>query len=234
VFIMNCAIIVAAGKSERMGANTDKAFLSLGQKPVLAHSLQAFEDCEDIDAIVLVVRKDRVEGAGKMAQIFGCSKVIGVVAGGSKRQASVLNGLNALSDDTRIVTVHDGARPCVTPELISETIKTAKRYGSAIAASRITDTVKYVERGLKINKTMDRTKLWAVQTPQTFKLDLLKKAFDYIQEKEITVTDEAAAVELISDEVRLVETTEPNIKITTADDLPIAAAMLKLESNHNF
>lgn len=231
---MNCAIIVAAGKSERMGANTDKAFLSLGQKPVLAYSLQAFEDCEDIDSIVLVVRKDRVEGANKMAQIFGCSKVTAVVAGGAKRQASVLNGINALSEDARIVTVHDGARPCVTPHLISETIKTAKRYGSAIAASRITDTVKYVERGLKINKTMDRSKLWAVQTPQTFKIDLLRNAFKHIQEKEITVTDEASAVELISDEVRLVETTEPNLKITTADDLPIAAAMLKLDSSINF
>ncbi|MCK5529541.1 MAG: 2-C-methyl-D-erythritol 4-phosphate cytidylyltransferase [Kiritimatiellae bacterium] len=231
---MNCAIIVAAGKSERMGANTDKAFLSLGQKPVLAYSLQAFEDCEDIDAIVLVVRKDRVEGAGKMAQIFGCSKVINVIAGGTKRQASVMNGLNCLNDDARIVTVHDGARPCVTPALISETIRTAKRYGSAIAANRITDTVKYVERGLKIGKTMDRSKLWTVQTPQTFKVDLLRKAFAHIQENDITVTDEASAVELISDEVRLVETTDPNLKITTADDLPVAAAMLKLDSSINF
>ena len=231
---MNCAIIVAAGKSERMGANTDKAFLSLGQKPVLAYSLQAFEDCEDIDAIVLVVRKDRIEGAGKMAQIFGCSKVIAVVAGGTKRQSSVLNGMNALGEDARIVTVHDGARPCITPHLISETIKIAKRYGSAISASRITDTVKFVERGLKINKTIDRTKLWTVQTPQTFKIDLLREAFNHIQKNDITVTDDAAAVELISDEVRLVETNNTNIKITTADDLPIAAAMLKLGSSINF
>ncbi len=200
----------------------------------MAYSLQAFEDCDDIDSIVLVVRKDRVEGAGKMAQIFGCSKVIAVVAGGAKRQASVLNGINALGEDTRIVVVHDGARPCVTQHIISETIKVAKRYGSAIAATRITDTVKFVERGLKINKTMDRSKLWTVQTPQTFKIDLLRQAFDHIQKNDITVTDEASAVELISDEVRLVETTEPNIKITTADDLPIAAAMLKLDSSINF
>ena len=231
---MNCAIIVAAGKSERMGANMDKAFLSLGPKPVLAYSVQAFEDCEDIDSIVLVVRKDRIEGAKKMAGIFGCSKVDQVVAGGSKRQASVMNGLNALSDDARIVCVHDGARPCVTPHLISETIKSAKRYGTGIAASRITDTVKYVERGHKITKTMDRSKLWTVQTPQTFKVSLLCKAFEHITKENITVTDEASAVELIHDDVRLIESIEPNLKITTVEDLPVAAAMLKLEASNIF
>ncbi len=232
--IMNCAIIVAAGKSERMGANMDKAFLSLGPKPVLAYSVQAFEDCEDIDSIVLVVRKDRIESARKMAGIFGCSKVDQVVAGGGKRQVSVMNGLNALSDDARIVCVHDGARPCVTPHLISETIKSAKRHGTGIAASRITDTVKYVERGHKITKTMDRSKLWTVQTPQTFKVSLLRQAFEHITKENITVTDEASAVELIHDDVRLIESIEPNLKITTVEDLPVAAAMLKLEASNIF
>lgn len=230
---MNCGIIVAAGKSERMQADVDKAFLSLGPKPVLAYSMMAFEECPDIDEVVLVVRKNRVAGARAMAKIFGCAKVTTVIAGGPKRQDSVLNGLAALSEDTRIVAVHDGARPCVTPRLISETISVAKRYKTAIAATRITDTVKYVERGLKVSKTMNRAKLWAVQTPQTFNVALLKRAYDEVQAKGASVTDEASAVELIGEDVRLVEAVEPNIKITTGDDLPVAAAFLKIESSRS-
>ena len=230
---MNCGIVAAAGKSERMLAGVDKAFLSLGQKPVLAYSLEAFEECPDIDEVVVVVRRDRLASARAMAQMFGCAKVTKVVPGGAKRQISVMNGLAALSDDTRVVAVHDGARPCVTPQLISETIRVAKRYGAAVAATRVTDTVKYVERGLKVTKTMDRARLWTVQTPQTVKTELLKKAFEAVRKKGATVTDEASAVELISEEVRLVEVTGPNIKITTSDDLPVAVALLKLERSHS-
>ena len=119
---MNYGVIVAAGKSERMGAKVDKAFLSLGTRPVIAYSLLAFEKCHDIDGIILVCRKDRMESARAMASMFGCSKLVRVVAGGSKRQVSVANGLAALGDDVDVVAVHDGARPCVTPELISDTI----------------------------------------------------------------------------------------------------------------
>ena len=224
---MNYGVIVAAGKSERMGAKVDKAFLSLGTRPVLAYSLQAFEKCHDIDGIILVCRKDRMESARAMASIFGISKLKRVVAGGSKRQVSVGNGLSALSDEVGIVAVHDGARPCVTAELISDTIKSAKRYGSGVAAVKVTDTVKHVESGLTVSKTVDRTKLWAVQTPQTFKRDLLEKAFDKVKKKKATVTDEASAVELV-DRVHLVNAPVSNIKITTADDLALAAALLKL------
>lgn len=225
---MNAGIVVAAGKSERVGKDVDKAFLSLGTKPVLAYSLVAFEKCPDIDQVVLVVRKDRVDSARAMAQMYGCSKVIKVIAGGSKRQVSVANGLACVSEDAVIITVHDGARACVTPQIISDTIKVAKRYGSGVAGVRITDTVKYVERGITIQKTVDREKLWAVQTPQSFKRDLLEKAFAAVKKKGITVTDEAQAVELVSNDVRLVPSAVSNIKITTADDLVLAAALLKL------
>lgn len=213
-----------------MKGDVDKAFLSLGPKPVLAYSLEAYEECPDIDEVIVVARKDRVTQARSMARIFGCTKVTHVVAGGAKRQASVMNGLECIGESGRIVSVHDGARPCVSHELISETIRVARRYGSAIAAIRLTDTVKYVERGLKVTKTMDRTKLWAVQTPQTFKLDLLRRAYEEVEKRNATVTDEASAVEMIGEEVRLVEVMEPNMKITTANDLPVAAALLKLDS----
>ncbi len=223
---MNCGIIVAAGKSKRMGPSVDKAFLSLGTKPVLAYAIDAFQKCQDIDSIILVVRKDRVEAARAMAQMFGCSKLKAVVAGGAQRQTSVEYGLRQTNEDMRTITVHDGARPCVTPELISETIKVAKRYGSGVAGVKILDTVKLVERGVTVTKTLDRSKLWAVQTPQSFKRDLLLKAFEQVKKKGASVTDEASAVELVSKEVRLVPSEIRNIKITTADDLQIAAALL--------
>lgn len=225
---MNSAIIVAAGKSERMGSNTDKAFLSLGPKPVVAWSLLAFEQCQDIDQIVLVVRKDQVIAAKSVVQMFGISKIRSVVAGGGRRQDSVLNGINEVDPDTRVIIVHDGARPCVTPELISETIKSAKRNGCGVAAARVWDTVKYVERGMTVDHTVDRTKLWSVQTPQAFGAELLRRAYRAVEEQKVTVTDEAGAVELLGEPVRLVEWMRPNLKITTAEDLPLAAAAMKI------
>lgn len=225
---MNFAVIVAAGKSERMGPSVDKAFLSLGTKPVLAYSLLAFEKCVDIDAVVLVVRKDRLDAARGMVQMFGCSKVQDVVAGGATRQVSVSHGLARVSDEATLVTVHDGARPCVTSALISETVKVAKRYGSGVAAVKITDTVKHVAKGLTVSKTVDRTTLWAVQTPQTFKYDLLIRAYALVAQKRATVTDEGEALELVGESVRLVPGALSNVKVTTADDLRLAAALLNL------
>ena len=225
---MNVGIVVAAGKSERMGPSVDKAFLSLGSKPVLAYALTAFEKCQDIDRIVLVVRKDRLEAATALAKMFGCSKVKKVVAGGLTRQISVQNGLEYAGDETKIVVVHDGARPLVTPELISETIASAKKFGSGVAASKVTDTIKWVETGNKVAHTVDRAKLWAVQTPQAFKLAVLLKAFAAVNKKGAAVTDESSALELLGEEVRLVPTSLPNIKITSPDDLQMAAALLKV------
>lgn len=223
---MNSAIIVAAGKSERMGSGTDKAFLSLGSRPVLAYSVMAFEACTDVDEVVLVVRKEKLIAARGMARMFGCSKLRAVVAGGRNRQDSVAAGLEALGEDSRIVVVHDGARPMISPELISSTIKTAKRSGSAVAARKITDTVKYVERGLSVDHTIDRNHLWASQTPQAFKTDLLRKAYARIVETGTSVTDESAALELIGEKVRLVENEHPNVKITTSEDLNLAAVLM--------
>ncbi len=225
---MNTAIILAAGKSERMGVGTDKAFLSLGPKPLVVWSLLAFEQCREIDQIVLVVRKDQLLAARSVAQMFGISKLRSIVQGGARRQDSVTNGMKEMHPDTRVVIVHDGARPCVTPELIAETIKFAKRTGCGIAATRVWDTIKYVERGLTVDHTIDRARLWAVQTPQAFKVDLLQRAYKEVEAKKMVVTDEASAVELIGEPVRLVEWERPNIKITTAEDIPLAAAALRI------
>lgn len=228
---MNSAIIVAAGKSERMGVGTDKAFLSLGARPVLAWSLLAFEQCPDIDQIVLVVRKEKLLATRSMVQMFGISKLRTIVAGGPRRQDSVALGLASLDPDTRIVSVQDGARPCTSSDLISETIRSAKRLGSGVAASRVVDTIKFVARGTTVDHTLERDKLWAVQTPQTFKLELLRKAYAKVAEMDTTITDEAAAMELLGEDVRLVEWPHANPKITTAEDLTIAAALLKIQGN---
>ncbi len=225
---MNSAIIVAAGRGQRMGLKTDKAFLNLGPKPVVAWSLLAFEACQEIDRIVLVVRREQTMAARTVAQMFGISKLHAVAVGGSSRQDSVLSGMQELDPDTRYVCVHDGARPCVTPELIQATLRCAKRHGSGIAASRVWDTVKYVERGTTVDHTVDRTKLWTVQTPQTFSIGLLTKAYKEVNAKKASVTDDAAAVELLGEAVRLVEWSKPNIKITIADDLALAAAALQI------
>ena len=225
---MNVAIIVAAGKSERMGTGVDKAFLSLGSKPIIAWSLLAFEACEDVDQIILVVRREQLLAAKSVAQMFGISKLQTILPGGGKRQDSVMSGMELLGPDTRLVVVHDGARPCVTPGLISETLRYAKRHGCGIAATRIWDTVKYVERGTTVDHTLDRSKLWAVQTPQAFNAELLRRAYKAVVEKKATVTDEASAVELLGELVRLVEWTRPNIKITTVEDMPLAAVAMQL------
>ena len=221
-------IIVAAGKSERMGVDVDKVFLSLGTRPVLAYSVMAFEQCPMIDGVILVVRKDRVDSARGLAQMFGCSKVRKVVAGGATRQQSVMNGLAELGDDVKIVAVHDGARPCVTSALIEETIRSAKRHGSGVAAVKVTDTIKEVEKGTVVARTVDREKLWAVQTPQTFRTEWLVKAYKSTGKKKQAVTDDAEAVEATGETVHLVPAPPSNMKLTTPQDLSLAAMILKV------
>lgn len=221
-------IVVAAGKSERMGPDVDKVFLSLGVKPVLAYSLMAFEQCPMIDGVILVVRKDRLDSARGLTQVFGCAKVRKIVAGGATRQVSVRNGLDELGDDVDVVAVHDGARPCITPRIIEDTIRAAKRNGTGIAAVKLTDTIKEVERNMVVSQTVDRTRLWAVQTPQSFQVDLLRRAYDHVEKKKLTVTDDASAVEELGERVCLVPGSWSNIKITTPEDLALAATLLKV------
>ena len=222
---MTTAIIVAAGKSERMGTGTDKAFLSLVNKPVVAWSLLAFERCADVDRIVLVVRKDQVMASKAVAKMFGISKLDKVLAGGSKRQESVQIGLDACDIDTRYVVIHDGARPCIASEVVSEVVKAVKRVPAVTVGRRMTDTVKRVEKGANVAATEDRSKLWTVQTPQAFQVKTLRAAYKALGKVE--VTDDCQAVELSGETVKIVECLKPNFKITTVEDLQIAGALLK-------
>ena len=222
---MTTAIIVAAGKSTRMGPGTDKAFLSLGSKPVLAWSLLAFERCKEVDRIILVVRKDQQIAAKAVSRMFGISKLQAIVAGGNRRQDSVQAGLDACDVDTRYVLIHDGARPCITPEVIAEVVKLVKRVPAVAVGRRMTDTVKRVDKGTTITETVDRSTLWTVQTPQAFQIKVIRDAYKALGKNE--VTDDCQAVENAGGQVKIYETNIPNFKITTVEDLQIAGALLK-------
>lgn len=224
------AIVLASGKATRMGSGLDKCFLSLGAKPVVAWSLLAFEACKDVNSIILVVRKDQVAAARGLQTMFGIKKLKAIVVGGRRRQDSVQAALKGIAPyETQFIVVHDAARPCVTPALISETLKSARKFGSGVAAMPMVDTVKVAEKDLIVTSTPDRSTLWAVQTPQTFESKKLIEAYNtFGTDKTVTYTDDASVMEAAGETVRLVKWTEPNIKITTPIDLTIAAALLKL------
>lgn len=222
---MTTAIILAAGKSERMGGGVDKAFLSLVNKPMVAWSLMAFEKCPDIDRIVLVVRKEQLIASKAVVKMFGISKIDKIVAGGSKRQESVDAGVTACDLDTRYVVVHDAARPLVTPALVSEVVAAVKRTVAVTVGRSVTDTVKLCEKGSVVTKTLDRDRLWAVQTPQAFQLKELRAAYKALGKTEIS--DDCMAVELNGGTVRIIESRKPNVKVTYPEDLELAAMLLK-------
>ena len=223
---MTTAIILAGGKSTRMGDGVDKAFLSLVNKPMVAWSLLAFERSPEIVRIVLVVRKDQLLASKAVVKMFGISKLDKIVPGGTKRQESVQAGLDASDADTRIVVVHDAARPCVTSELVSEVVKAVKR-GDAVTVGRpMVDTVKSCAKGSTVTETVPRERLWSVQTPQAFQFRVLRNAYRALDPK-TEVTDDCQAVELSGGTVKILEDHRPNIKVTVPDDLHLVAALLK-------
>src|ERR1700729_813221 len=171
---MNAAILVAAGKGVRMGA--DKLWLEIAGRPVIAHTWKKFNDVKCVDEIILVVRDGTQEQFSELAKKFHFQKSFQIVAGGAERQDSVWNGLEALSPKTEIVAIQDAARPCATEELIAATIAAARETGAAVAAQPVTDTIKETADGMVISRTVDRSKLWSVQTPQTFRVEVIRRA----------------------------------------------------------
>jgi len=224
---MNSAILVAAGKGTRMGAAVDKLFLEVAGRPVVAHTWQRFEDAKCIDEIILVVRGGRQTLFEELAAKFHFQKPFRIVTGGAERQDSVWNGLEALSAAAEVVAIHDAARPCVSVELIAATVKHAEETGAAVAAQPVTDTIKESPDGRLIRRTLDRSKLWAVQTPQTFRVGVIRRAISAARQKKLVFTDDTAACELIGQPVRLVSRVAPNPKITVPGDLPLVEAMLR-------
>jgi len=216
---MVSAIIVAAGKGARMGPGMDKLFLEVAGLPVVAHTWRRFDSCDGIDEIVLVVREGMQSAFQDLAGQHGLEKPFRMVAGGAERQDSVWNGLEALSPAAEIVAIQDAARPCVTNELIQATIEAAREIGAAVAAQPVTDTLKESDDGRLVTRTVDRARLWAVQTPQTFRVEIIRRALAVVRGKKLLVTDDTAACELIGQPVKLVPGLSPNPKITVPADL---------------
>ena len=221
------AIIVAAGKSSRMGGQTDKLFLPVAGRPLVAHTWQRFDAASCIAEIVLVVREGRQKAFADLAAACGFQKSFRLVAGGPERQYSVWNGLQNLSPGTEIVAIQDAARPCTSEGLIEATIAAARQTGAAVAAQAVTDTIKESDDGRFIARHLDRSRLWAVQTPQAFRVEVIRRALAAVRERNLLVTDDTAACEWIGQAVRLVCRAEPNPKVTRPEDVPIVEMLLR-------
>jgi 2-C-methyl-D-erythritol 4-phosphate cytidylyltransferase len=221
---MLTAIIVAAGSSQRMGF--DKLFALLGDKPVIAHTLAAFERAECVDEIILVGREDRLEELQELVRRTESKKVRRVISGGVHRQDSVRAGLNLLAPEVRFVAVHDAARPLITPEQIERVLAGCRVHGAAALAEPITDTLKRGDQNAFVCGGVDRAGLYAMQTPQIFSREILVKAYDAVEAKKLSVTDEVSAVERLGAKVLLVPNDEFNLKITYPRDLFLAQSFL--------
>lgn len=224
---MTAALIVAAGKGTRMGANVDKLWLEVAGRPVVAHTWKQFNDAASIGEIILVVRDGMQEHFTELAKQFHFQKPFRLVVGGAERQDSVWNGLEAVSPKTEIVAIQDAARPCTTGALIAATIQAARETGAAVAAQQVVDTIKETADGQLISRTVDRSKLWAVQTPQTFRVEVIRRAISAAREQNLVLTDDTAACELIGQPVRLVKSASPNPKVTVPADLPFIESLLR-------
>jgi len=224
---MISALIVAAGQGTRMGPNADKLFLEIAGRPVVAHTWQRFDELDHIAEIVLVVRAGLQRAFEELAGRHGFKKPFRFAVGGKERQESVWNGLNSLSPESQLVAIQDGARPCTSSELIIATLEAARESGAAVAAQRVTDTIKESADGTVIVRHLDRARLWSVQTPQSFRVEVIRRALQAVRQRGLFVTDDTAACELIGQPVRLVESARPNPKVTVPEDLEYIALLLK-------
>jgi len=223
------AIITAAGKGKRMLHSVPKHFIRLEDKPVLAHTLDVFERCPDVNQVLVVSRSGEENYCLKeVVEKYGYKKVLKIVIGGDRRQDSVYNGIKELDEDTDIVLVHDGVRPFVSQNTLSEAIKLAIFADGVVTAVPVKDTIKYVGDDGIIRATPDRSSLWHAQTPQVFKRRILEEAYVRAYNDKYSGTDESSLVERLGYKVKIVEGTADNIKITTKEDLLFAEVILMM------
>lgn len=215
------AVIAAAGESRRMGG-IDKVFAPLGGKPALARVIDTFQKCRLINQIIVVVNAKNIEKCRKLVAEERWHKVSDICAGGRRRQDSVAAGLKKLN--CQWVVIHDGARPLVTKELIERGLKAAQETGAAVAAIPVTDTIKIADDDRIVRQTPPRQNLWAVQTPQVFRVDIIARAYKRAKGE---VTDDASLVEKLNHKVKLYMGSYDNIKITSPHDLALAEVLLK-------
>jgi len=222
---MNTAIIVAAGSGTRFDSATPKQFLDLCGKPVILHTLEKFQACPDIDAIVAVVCSGEIDVLRAIAFGAGLTKLTDIVAGGKTRVESVSKGFDAIDPATTIVCVHDGVRPLVTVDEIARTVDSALQNGAACLVAPVTDTIKTIDYD-KITGTVDRASLRRALTPQAFLYSILRQALDEAEMDE-TVTDECLLVERSGVMITVVEGSPRNIKITHREDMTAAEVLIR-------
>jgi len=221
---MLSAIIVAAGSSERMGF--DKLFALVSGKPIIAHTIAAFENTKCVDEIILVGRADSLGELGKL--IGKPTKVKQIIAGGAERSDSVHAGLEHVDPKSDFIAVHDAARPMITPEKIERVLEVARTSGGAASlAEPINDTLKRPDADFAVKESVDRSGIYGMQTPQVFARKILEDAYHLVAKKKIAVTDEVSAVELLGHKIILVPNHDFNFKITYPRDLPLAEFVLR-------
>lgn len=227
--LQSIALIPAAGMGKRMGASINKQYLQLDGMPIVARTISVFEHSPLIDAIYLVIPSDEIPYCREhVVEACGFRKVVAIVAGGRERQDSVLNGLNAMRghvSDADVVLIHDGVRPLITEKLLQESIDVARNGDGALVAVPVKDTIKTVADGI-VAGTPHRETLWQAQTPQTFRFGVIYAAHRAAESDHFTGTDDAALVERIGGQIRVVRGDYSNIKITTPEDLVFAEAFL--------
>ncbi|HEU4596959.1 MAG TPA: 2-C-methyl-D-erythritol 4-phosphate cytidylyltransferase [Pyrinomonadaceae bacterium] len=224
---MNIAIIAAAGQGTRAGGGRAKQFREISGTPIIIHTLRRFEQCSSIGEILVVVPAGEQAELLALAARHGLRKLSRVVAGGATRTESVWRGLQTVRAATAgIVAVHDGVRPFVTPEEIDRTVEEAARSGAAVLAAPVVDTIKEVEAG-RVKGTPERGRLWRALTPQCFRYELLRRAYERALAEGSQATDDSALVERLGAEISIVEGDARNVKITTAEDIAFAEMMLK-------
>lgn len=224
---MNIAIIAAAGQGTRFGGKRAKQFLEVAGVPVIIHTLRRFEQCAAIQDVIIVLPAQDATGFLSLAGKYGLRKLTRVVPGGATRAESVWRGLQSVRAATaEIIAVHDGVRPFVTPDEIERTVHAAQVTGAAILTSPVVETIKEVEDG-QIVRTLERTRLQRALTPQCFRYELLRRAFEQSPELVATATDESFLVESLGASVAIVEGDARNIKITRPEDLALAEILLK-------
>jgi 2-C-methyl-D-erythritol 4-phosphate cytidylyltransferase len=224
---MTSAVIVAAGRGVRMGGEVDKLFLEVAGRPVAAHAWSQIDRASCVHEVVLVVRDGQQAKFQSMAVAHGFKKPFRLTVGGEERQDSVWNGLKAIDPRAELVAIHDAARPCVSEATFSATLEAANRLGAAVAAQRVVDTIKESDGHARIARTVDRSRLWSVQTPQAFRVQIILKALERVRESGQIVTDDTAACEMIGQPVELVESIAPNPKVTVASDLGYVEMLLR-------
>lgn len=228
---MNYQVVIpAAGQGKRMNAGKNKQFIELEQVPVIVHTLRVFEDHSMCVGIILVINEQERADFLQLINDYGLSKVKHLVVGGSERQFSVYNGLQAV-DEGEIVLIHDGARPFITQRGIENLLSKAKETGAAILAVPVKDTIKRVQNGL-VTETVERSSIWSVQTPQAFQLSLVLEAHQRANKENYLGTDDASLVERLGSPISIVHGNYTNIKLTTPEDLVIAKSIL-INKEHN-